>query len=67
MAVFGEVGLGGEIRSVTKVENRINEAQSLGFSQIIVPKSNCDRLKKKSKLNVIGVSNVGEALHRMFL
>ena len=67
MAVFGEVGLGGEIRSVTKVENRINEAQSLGFSQIIIPKSNFDRLKKKSKLSVIGVSNVGEALHRMFL
>ena len=67
MAVFGEVGLGGEIRSVTKVENRINEAQSLGFSQIIIPKSNCDRLRKESKSNVIGVSNVGEALHRMFL
>lgn len=67
MAVFGEVGLGGEIRSVTKVENRINEAQSLGFSQIIIPKSNFDRLKKDSKSNVIGVSNVGEALHRMFL
>tara|TARA_X000000950_G_scaffold48891_1_gene57027 strand:+ start:10464 stop:11816 length:1353 start_codon:yes stop_codon:yes gene_type:complete len=67
MSVFGEVGLGGEIRSVTKVENRINEAQSLGFSQIIIPKSNLDRLKKKSKLNVIGVSNIGEALHRMFL
>jgi len=67
MAVFGEVGLGGEIRSVTKVENRINEAQSLGFSQIIIPKSNFDRLKRDSNSNVIGVSNVGEALHRMFL
>ena len=67
MAVFGEVGLGGEIRSVTKVENRINEAQSLGFSQIIIPKSNFDRLKRDSKSNVIGVSNVGEALYRMFL
>ena len=67
MAVFGEVGLGGEIRSVTKVENRINEAQSLGFSQIIIPKSNFDRLKRDSNTNVIGVSNVGEALHRMFL
>jgi len=67
MAVFGEVGLGGEIRSVTKVENRINEAQSLGFSQIIIPKSNFDRLKRDSKANVIAVSNVGEALHRMFL
>ena len=67
MAVFGEVGLGGEIRSVTKVENRINEAQSLGFSQIIIPKSNFDRLKRDRKSNVIGVSNVGEALHRMFL
>ena len=67
MAVFGEVGLGGEIRSVTKVENRINEAQSLGFSQIIIPKSNFERLKKESSSNVIGVSNVGEALHRMFL
>ena len=51
MAVFGEVGLGGEIRSVTKVENRINEAQSLGFSQIIIPKSNFDRLKRDSKSN----------------
>ena len=67
MAVFGEVGLGGEIRSVTKVENRINEAQSLGFSQIIIPKSNFDRLKRDGKSKVIGVSNVGEALHRMFL
>ena len=67
MAVFGEVGLGGEIRSVTKVENRINEAESLGFSQIIIPKSNFDRLKRDSKSTVIGVSNVGEALHRMFL
>ena len=67
MAVFGEVGLGGEIRSVTKVENRINEAQSLGFSQIIIPKSNFDRLKRESKSKVIGVSNVGEALHRMSL
>ena len=67
MAVFGEVGLGGEIRSVTKVENRINEAQSLGFSQIIIPKSNFDRLKRDSRSKVIGVSNVGEALHRMFL
>ena len=35
MAVFGEVGLGGEIRSVTKVENRINEAQSLGFLKLL--------------------------------
>ncbi len=67
LAVFGEVGLGGEIRSVTKVENRINEAQSLGFSQIIIPKSNFDRLKRDGKSKVIGVSNVGEALHRMFL
>ena len=67
MAVFGEVGLGGEIRSVTKVENRINEAQSLGFSKIIIPKSNFERLKIESKPNIIGVSNVGEALHHMFL
>ena len=38
--VFGEVGLGGEIRSVPAVEKRVNEAKKLGFKKAIAPKSN---------------------------
>ena len=67
MAVFGEVGLGGEVRSVAKADNRINESVSLGFSQVIIPKSNFNRIKtKKYNAEIIGVANVGEALHYMY-
>lgn len=37
--VFGEVGLGGEIRSVVSIERRVNEAKKLGFTTAIGPKS----------------------------
>ena len=37
--VFGEVGLGGEIRSVTHSDRRVSEAKKLGFKKAIAPKS----------------------------
>ena len=37
LAVFGEVGLGGEVRPVANIESRVKEAQKLGFKKIIIP------------------------------
>jgi DNA repair protein RadA/Sms len=42
---IGEVGLGGECRSVSAIDVRVREAKKLGFGQIIVPQSSLPRLK----------------------
>ncbi|MBU0700667.1 DNA repair protein RadA [bacterium] len=60
--VFGEVGLSGEIRSVGFVEKRIEEALKLGFKQCILPVFNKEKIKKKTAINLIGVSTLTEAL-----
>lgn len=60
--VFGEVGLAGEIRTVSQAELRVNEAAKLGFKRVVLPKKNHARLKIDSSVDIIGVSNVGEAL-----
>lgn len=60
--VFGEVGLAGEIRTVSQAELRVNEAAKLGFKRVLLPKKNHSRLKGDSPIETIGVSNVGEAL-----
>jgi DNA repair protein RadA/Sms len=64
-AVVGEVGLGGEIRSVPRLESRLKEAHMMGFTRCIVPTRNIkgipDELKKKIKL--IGVEMVEEAIN----
>ncbi|MFH1191424.1 MAG: DNA repair protein RadA [Candidatus Omnitrophota bacterium] len=61
--VLGEVGLSGEIRSISSVLTRINEAEKLGFKQCILPKNSVKNLKlKKSDLEIIAVSTLKEAL-----
>lgn len=65
--LIGEVGLGGEVRSVSRLEARIAEAKSLGFKMVIAPVANVKRLKQATKgIKVIGISNVGEAFHHLF-
>lgn len=49
LLVFGELGLAGECRSVTGVEQRINEAERLGFKRIALPKKSLDKLKKRNR------------------
>ncbi|HLS66391.1 MAG TPA: DNA repair protein RadA [Pseudogracilibacillus sp.] len=56
---IGEVGLTGEIRRVSRLEQRIQEAEKLGFKRIICPKQ---QLERKGTIEVIGVSTVHEAL-----
>ncbi|MCK4994367.1 MAG: DNA repair protein RadA [Candidatus Omnitrophica bacterium] len=63
--IFGEVGLGGEIRAVTKVDLRIKEVEKMGFKRVIMPANNLKTLggmSKKSKIEIIGVSTVKEAM-----
>ena len=61
--VLGEVGLSGEIRSISQVLTRINEAEKLGFKHCILPKNSCKNLKlNKSDMEIIPVSTLKEAL-----
>ena len=55
------------MRSVSRLEERINEAKSLGFKSVIAPIANMKRLKNSPKgIKISGVSNVGEAFHNLF-
>lgn len=63
----GEIGLGGEIRAVSRIENRIAEAEKLGFKKIIVSKYAIRGLDlKKYKIQVIAVSKLEEMYQRIF-
>lgn len=66
VCVAGEVGLSGEVRPVSRIEQRISEAEKLGFSKIIIPKSNLKGLTKKSNIEIIPVSRVDEAFKHLF-
>lgn len=61
-AAIGEVGLTGEIRSVSGMEQRLGEVQRLGFEVCIVPKLKRDKLKIPKGLRLIEVKNISEAL-----
>jgi len=68
VAVFGEVGLSGEIRSVGQPLARIKEAQSLGFKTVILPQGNAVSLEKENinGIHLLGVQNVRQALEILF-
>jgi DNA repair protein RadA/Sms len=56
--VVGEVGLGGEVRSVSHIDKRIQEASKLGFKNIIVPSNNIKSIKSKALINIIPVADI---------
>ena len=67
VALTGEVGLSGEIRPVNRIENRIAEAEKLGFSKIIVPAYNFSQLSKpKFKIDIIPAAKIDEAFRVLF-
>ena len=65
-AVFGEVGLTGEVRGVLQAQSRAREAQTLGFKKLILPVSNKKGLEKLHGMRVVGVRNLEEALDELF-
>ncbi|MGM9746731.1 MAG: DNA repair protein RadA [Paludibacteraceae bacterium] len=67
ICLTGEVGLSGEIRPVNRIEQRIAEAQKLGFAKIIVPEFNHKQLSKTNwKIEVVPVRKVEEAFRVLF-
>ena len=67
VCMTGEVGLSGEIRPVSRIEQRIAEAAKLGFERIIIPKSNMHGLeKRKLGIELIPVTKVEEAFKHLF-
>ncbi|MWC28339.1 DNA repair protein RadA [Paenibacillus sp. MMS18-CY102] len=60
--IFGEVGLTGEVRAVSRAEQRVREAEKLGFKRVIMPENSLKGWKPPSNIEIIGVSTVAEAL-----
>jgi DNA repair protein RadA/Sms len=60
--VIGEVGLGGEVRSVSNIDKRIQEAAKLGFKKVVVPSNNYKTIKSKSSIEIISTENILSAL-----
>lgn len=58
----GELGLTGEIRRVTRIEERVAEAAKLGFNRIMVPANNLQGWTPPKNIEVIGVSTLSQAL-----
>ena len=62
MAAVGEVGLSGEIRSISHLEQRLSEVQRLGFTQCMIPANRSRDLKPLPNLELLPVQNVAQAL-----
>jgi DNA repair protein RadA/Sms len=63
----GEVGLSGEIRQVTRCEQRVTEAQKLGFDSIIIPRNNLKGVKRDNwSIKVVEVARVEDAFRHLF-
>ncbi|MEE2788406.1 MAG: DNA repair protein RadA [Myxococcota bacterium] len=64
--VFGEIGLGGEVRAVTAAPARLAEARQLGFQTVILPEGNVGEVAVSDGLKVVGVSTIQHALEVLF-
>ena len=65
-AVFGEVGLTGEVRGAMQPGVRVKEAQALGFKKIVMPASNVAGMERLLGMRVVGVRSVEEAIQELF-
>jgi len=66
IAVFGEVGLTGEVRGVLQAQARAREAQTLGFKKLILPESNRKGSEKLLGMRVVGVKNLEQTMDELF-
>ncbi|MDT2859805.1 MULTISPECIES: DNA repair protein RadA [Lactococcus] len=63
---IGEIGLTGEIRRVTRIEQRLNEAAKLGFKKVYAPKNSIVGIDIPEQIQVIGVTTLTECLKLVF-
>lgn len=66
MLVFGEVGLGGEVRAVQQAEGRLREAAKMGFKRCLLPERNRERLGEIEGMDLMGVRDVRQAMEVLF-
>jgi len=64
--MFGEIGLAGEVRAVSRPELRVKEAERLGFDRCLLPAGNLKNLDAPKSMQLIGVRNAGEAMELLF-
>jgi DNA repair protein RadA/Sms len=62
LAIMGEVGLSGELRTISQAERRMKEAGKLGFRRVLVPRPFASPKYQSNGVELIGARNVGEAL-----
>ena len=63
--ICGEIGLSGEVRSISHLDRRVTEAEKLGFKKIVCPIQNLKKFKHKTSIELIGVATVHEALEHI--
>ncbi|MDA9471165.1 DNA repair protein RadA [Enterococcus sp. 5H] len=63
---IGEIGLTGEIRRVNSIEQRVREAQKLGFTKVYLPKNNLGGWTPPEGIEIVGVATIGETLRKVF-
>lgn len=63
---IGEIGLTGEVRRVNRIDQRIREAQKLGFKKVYVPKNNLHGYTPPPDIEVVGIATLSEALRKVF-
>ena len=66
IAVMGEVGLAGEVRTVPQCDRRISECARLGFTTLIIPRSNAKRINTPDGVRIIGVDTVAQMISVLF-
>ncbi|MDI6845172.1 MAG: DNA repair protein RadA [Candidatus Saccharicenans sp.] len=68
MVVFGEVGLSGEVRSVSQAAARVKEARALGFETVLLPAGNLPQLQSENLKGIrcLGVDSIRKALTQVF-
>ncbi len=62
LALIGEVGLGGELRAVSRVETRVREAARLGFRRVIVPRASKTHASSVSGIQIVAATSLPEAI-----
>lgn len=62
----GEVGLSGEIRTVTRIEQRVLEAEKLGFDTIVIPRENLKGIKDKFAIKIVEVGRIEDLMRFLF-
>lgn len=64
--LFGEIGLGGEIRAVAHADHRLREAEKMGFTRCLLPQRNLNAIKASGSIELHGVQDIGEIFEVLF-